>query len=280
MLKDVFTWQFAKCAGNLASYLKVMADAHRFRPSGENISQVQLRKPFPCQFCFRQNTSDVAVIGEIFVDQVYAVDLPEPPKVILDFGANIGLASLYFACKYPGAMIHAFEPVQQNFALFQIQCSLNQLKNVHGHAFGLGDRDRMMTLSMDKSGLYGGLHEVEKGKPQADSFEVPIRNVRAVLDELDLGTIDLLTIDVEGAEYDILMALESRMSSIHCVVGDFHAVDGDVDRLWSLLEFLRRTHVVDIQKVFHNNCLLVRAWSRAWLNVVRPGWTAICQGLE
>jgi FkbM family methyltransferase len=222
----------------------------------------------------------MAVIREIFVDQVYAVDLPVPPKIILDFGANIGLASLYFACKYPGATIHSFEPVPQNFALLQSQCSLNQLDNEHGHAFGLGDRNQKITLSMDKSGLYGGLHQAAPGERSANSFEVPIRDVRMVLAGLGVASIDLLKIDVEGAEYDILRALEDRMTTIRCIVGDFHAVDGDVDRLWSLVEFLRRTHVVDIEKVFHNNCLLVRAWSRSWLNEVRPGWKAICQGLE
>lgn len=280
MLKNVFTWQFAKYAGNLSSYLKVISDAHRLGRSDEGMRQIQLRRPFPCQIRFRCNTSDIAVIREVFVDQVYDVDLPSAPRVILDFGANIGLASLYFARKYPDATIHAFEPVRQNYALLQSQCALNGLDNVQGHAFGLGDRDQQITLSMDKGGLYGGLHQTAPGDRSGNSFDVPIRDVRAVLAGLGITSIDLLKIDVEGAEYEILRALEDRMATIRCLVGDFHAVDGDADRLWSLVEFLRRTHVVDVEKVFHNNCLLVRAWSRSWLNEVRPGWKAICQGLE
>lgn len=280
MLNDLFTWQFARCAANLSSYLRVVGDAHRLLPHGEKAGRVRLRKPFPCNFLFRRNTSDVGVIREIFVRQSYNVDLPCAPRTILDFGANIGLASLYFACKYPEAAIHAFEPVPDNVALLKSQCASNGLRNVHVHPHGLSDRDQMLTLSMEKAGLYGGLHVVREHESRESSFEVQVRDVWAVLDELGLSTIDLLKIDVEGAEYDILGRLEDRLPEIRCIIGEFHAVDGDVERLWSLLDRLRKTHIVDVEKIFMSNCLLVRAWSRDWIVESRPGWQPICRGLR
>ncbi|MEI6971496.1 MAG: FkbM family methyltransferase [bacterium] len=275
MLKDLFTWQFARCAGDVPSYLKVIVDAHRWNPGEEKLSEVRLRHPFPCRFVFRTNTSDMTVVSEVFVHQAYAIELPEPPCVILDFGANIGLASLYFARKYPNATIHSFEPVPENFALLQSQCSLNGLCNVHAYPFGLSDRDQVLTLSMDKPGQYGGVHQAVETRQQARSFDVPLRDVRNVLSELGGASIDLLKIDIEGAEHDILRAMEDRLPLVRGIVGEFHAVDGDADKLWTLVEFLRKTHVVDIEKVFSNNCLVVRAWSRRWLKATWPGWSPL-----
>ena len=70
------------------------------------------------------------------------------------------------------------------------------------------------------------------------------------------------------------------MSAIRCITGELHVHDGDVERLWALVDVLRRTHVVDVEKVFGNHCVMVRAWSRSWLNEVRPGWKALPQNLE
>lgn len=280
MVKDLFTWKFAQCAANVPSYLKVMSDVHRLGAPGEDVAEVQLRKPFPCRFRFRRNTSDIVVVREVFVDQTYSVDLPRSPVTILDFGANIGLASLYFACKYPGATIHAFEPVPDNVAILEAQCLINHLNNIHIHPYGLGCRNQSLTFSMGKKGRYGDLRQARDGERRAASFEVQVRNVQTVLSELGISTIDLLKIDVEGAEHDIFGALESRFPSIRCIVGELHAVDGDMDRLWSLVDRLRTTHLVDVEKVFGNNCALIRAWSRDWIREVMPGWKAVRQGFQ
>lgn len=280
MLQDVFTWQFARCAADLPSYLKVILDAHGWARWKEHVEIIRLQRPFPCHVCIRRNTSDVTVLREVLVEEMYAASLPEPPRTILDFGANIGLTSLYLSRRYPDATIHAFEPVPANYALLKRQCELNGLTQVRAHLFGLGDHDHTITLRMDKAGHYGMLHQEKAAIPSVMSFEVRIREVTAVLRECEVTDIDLLKIDVEGAEEVIFKALGDRLASIRCIIGELHAADGNPDRIWGTMDVLRRTHWVDIDKRFGGNCLLFRAWSRQWVPELKGAWQPISVGLS
>src|SRR5271156_3378543 len=44
---------------------------------------------------------------------------PEEGKTVLDIGANVGAAALYFARLFPNARIYAFEPAPDNFAVLE-----------------------------------------------------------------------------------------------------------------------------------------------------------------
>jgi len=59
----------------------------------------------------RSNTSDVNVFAEMFLFRDYNYNLPISPKTIIDAGANVGYASLWFHHKYPSAHIIAIEPL-------------------------------------------------------------------------------------------------------------------------------------------------------------------------
>jgi hypothetical protein len=68
-------------------------------------------------FRVRLKTSDVKAFEQVIYEKEYEMALSRPPSVILDAGANIGLASIYFANRYPNAKIIAVEPEKSNFEL-------------------------------------------------------------------------------------------------------------------------------------------------------------------
>src|SRR5437667_11569462 len=57
----------------------------------------------------RIRTTDTSTYSDILVGGEYAFDLPFAPKIIVDAGANIGMASIYFTHRYPDAKIIAIE---------------------------------------------------------------------------------------------------------------------------------------------------------------------------
>jgi len=64
-------------------------------------------------------TTDTSTYAEVLLRGEYAFDLPFSPRIILDAGANIGMASIYFTHRYPEARIIAVEAEASNFAVLE-----------------------------------------------------------------------------------------------------------------------------------------------------------------
>ena len=72
----------------------------------ENVISVQVIINHECvkfPFILRNQTSDVPIFEQIFIHQEYNFNVKKQPSMVVDAGANIGLASIYFASKYPNA---------------------------------------------------------------------------------------------------------------------------------------------------------------------------------
>jgi FkbM family methyltransferase len=69
--------------------------------------------------------------------------------VILDCGANIGMATLFFKWLYPNARIDAFEPDPKTFQLLENNVKQNHLTNVATHNCALWDIDGKIDFFVD-----------------------------------------------------------------------------------------------------------------------------------
>ena len=80
----------------------------------------------------RSNSSDVTTFKHIFAHNDYDYDVKPLPKVIIDAGANVGLASIYFANRYPSAKIIAIELAPSYFKiLLKNTSNYEQIKTVN-----------------------------------------------------------------------------------------------------------------------------------------------------
>lgn len=116
----------------------------------------------------RHDTSDVKTFDKIFLDEEYKVLLNHPPGIIIDAGANIGAASIYFANTYPKAKIISIEPEKSNFQML--------LKN---------------------TAPYKNIFCLQKALWYTNA-PLAIKNR-----DFDLPAIDILKIDIEGAEKEV-----------------------------------------------------------------------------
>ena len=77
-------------------------------------------KEFRYPIRLRTKSSDINTFYQVIFNLDYDIPVSQEPNVILDLGANIGLASVYFLNKYPQSAVIAVEPEESNFNMLQL----------------------------------------------------------------------------------------------------------------------------------------------------------------
>lgn len=176
---------------------------------------------------------------ELFAEDAYRIaDLTaglRPDLVVLDVGAQVGCVSTAIAQASPEATVHAFEASPPTAEFLKRNISANGFDDrVHGHHIALSDHHG--TLRFASSTLGSGLNGMTSPEDPTNVVDVPCVTFGDAV-TIAGGRVDVVKMDVEGAEYPIV--LESRpedWSSVQRVVMEFHGVPG---RHWhELRDFL------------------------------------------
>lgn len=151
----------------------------------------------------RANTSDVACLEKIFVDEEYRLPIEAnpafdlKPRLIVDGGANIGLSTLFFAHSFPAARIVAIEPEAANFALLSENC--RDLPNVTLKKAALWPSNVPLQLVSDHVDPWSfSVRPADQDAATLDAVTIP-----RLLAELGADWIDVLKLDIEGAEREL-----------------------------------------------------------------------------
>ena len=166
-------------------------------------------------------------------------------STILDIGAHVGFASLYFHMQFPSAQIHAFEPVRENQALFR--ANLRGLPGVQLHPFGLGASDEQRTLHLSRQFGLGASSVVKTRDHEDESEEIELRSASEVVGSLLAPdeSISLLKIDTEGFEFVLLEQLKAWLPRTDAIFLEVHSDRRrrDIDRLLDQDFLLRHCEV-------------------------------------
>lgn len=148
----------------------------------------------------RPRTSDQGVFIQVFLGNEYNLDeikIGFEPQVIIDGGANIGLATVYFRNKYPNAKIIAIEPDEGNMA--QLKINVAAYDNISVKQAGIWSKKTKTEIS-DKYGL-GSWGMVLKETDNENGM--PTLSIADIMEEYGLTHIDLLKLDIETAEKQV-----------------------------------------------------------------------------
>lgn len=197
-----------------------------FRHSGEVARRTYAWKGIPVTY--RSGTTDAGLVYSILLKtSEYALPpeaklAPEDVKVVLDIGANIGIAAVYFAASLPNATVHAFEPEPRNCEILRENARAAGRVHVHEYALGAEDGELVLYDSDDEANR-GGFSGHELGVNPARSRKVPQRHAGRALRELDIDRVDLIKIDTEGAEWEILTAMDKTLlANVRVIMGELH----------------------------------------------------------
>jgi FkbM family methyltransferase len=239
-----------------------------YSPAGRELTQVRLADELTV------TTFDTPwSIGEAqyLYDEIFTHDdylgqlLPlRPGSVVIDAGANIGLFSLRVARSCPNARVFSFEPVPDVCALLRRNLSDAGFADAQVHQVALGARTGSAALTYFRQlSANSTAHPEEKPtewtasmralEPEradeilaTEQVEVDVARL-SDLWPADAPTIDLLKIDVEGAELDVLHGIDNRhWPTIARIVAEVQDVGGRLDEVLELLH--RRGFVTDVRQ--------------------------------
>jgi FkbM family methyltransferase len=176
---------------------------------------------------------------EIFVHRALDFETTSASPRILDCGANVGLASLFFKRRYPAARVTAYEADPALFAILQANLNANGASDVEAMHAAVWTSAGQLTFRCEgsDSGMVDSLPGVLDGR----STTVPSIRLRDVLER---EAIDLLKLDIEGAEHAVLTDCEPVLHQVNALVLDLHEFDPAARHAPRVLECLSRAGFV------------------------------------
>lgn len=179
--------------------------------------ELRMKGPAGAATC-RIRRSDVFTLAEIFAHDVYRPALPLPERAfVVDAGANVGLASVWFRLQCPGATIVAFEPDADNARL--ARANLAPFPSCEVHEVAL---DRTAGRAHLHRGDHAAVHSLVDDSAGKGSTEVATVTLADFLAGRPETRIDLLKLDVEGAELRVLEGAGDWVRRTGRVVGELH----------------------------------------------------------
>lgn len=170
------------------------------------------------EFCMWGDELTRYVCQEVLDGTSYPIiQLDFPVNMILDVGANVGAASIYFHTMYPKAIIHAYEPFEGSFNLLQ--------KNAEGlpitcHNEGLSSKSETRRMYGGNIGPVGFNLWGNSGNDE-EFIEVTCKDAGNVVTSLQP---DILKIDTEGHEVEILEAItQKQRDRISVIYVEYHS---------------------------------------------------------
>jgi FkbM family methyltransferase len=143
--------------------------------------------------------SDLRVFYQIFIEENYYF-FPNgfKPNVIVDLGANVGYSTLWYRKYFPHAKIIALEPEANNFKIL-----LNNIESKEGISAlqkAIWHKDEELYIKNPEALSWS--FETSKLKEKNSQRIVGI-TIDSLMSQFEIDKIDLLKIDIEGAEFDL-----------------------------------------------------------------------------
>ena len=165
----------------------------------------------------RPGTSDLRCLGKVFVDYEYVIPFEINPRLIVDAGANIGLATLFFSSKFPGAKIIAIEPEQSNYELLVRNCS--GMMNVTPRCAAVWNTDTSLQIANPDAEKWS--FTVTPGTLNGSGIKA--LTIPQVLAQSGYDTIDILKLDIEGAERELFRdGCEEWLPRVKLIIIELH----------------------------------------------------------
>lgn len=204
--------------------LKRLIRLKRFQPGITTL----LEKPIK----IIDSASFVSAYNQIYINNIYSFNASSNTPTILDCGANIGLSTLYWKKAYPSSHIFAFEPDPNAYAALVTNCNEWQLSNIDLIKKAVWKSETQLLFQAD--GADGG-HIANQVNSKSQKFTIETVRLRKYLST----KIDLLKLDIEGAEIEVLIDCADHLNNVENLFVEYHSFinrEQQIDIILSILK--------------------------------------------
>lgn len=163
----------------------------------------------------RTYKGDIGIFYEIFWKKVYAIPthFVQNPLTIIDLGGHVGFTSIYYSIQYPNAKIFSVEASSENFNI--LQSNVRQFENIIPINKAIYPIDGEVLF--DESGYSYNTKISNVGKP------IESVSVITLMETYGLNNIDLIKIDIEGAESELLKTNTEWLYKTDNIIIELHS---------------------------------------------------------
>ena len=163
------------------------------------------------EFFIRANSADLwmlSPLGEIKIRDYFKLK----SGIFLDVGANVGKYSVIIGNQLrENGKVFAFEPEPSNLKALKRNLELNRLTNVNIIPLACSDKKDRLKLYLNEKNS-GGHSLIEK---QTSFIEVDVDTLDNRIEKQKIKKVDMIKIDVEGAEADVLKGAKKILKRYH-----------------------------------------------------------------
>lgn len=174
------------------------------------------------------DSSDLSVLKQVLIQKEYASVLSFfktndiPLQTVVDAGANIGLTSIFFKSVYPDVKIVCIEPDINNFEMLKSNLSFFNKDTILLFKAGLmGKENVSLTIGTE---FRGGMDWAKQTIVSTEESLLKSITIPQIMKQLEVDIIDLLKIDIEGAETFLLEPTTDThfLENTKCIAIEIH----------------------------------------------------------
>ena len=182
-------------------------------------------------------------IKEIIDKNIYQFKASSDSPVIIDCGANIGMSVIYFKRLYPNSKVIAFEPDPTLFGMLSTNISNFSFDSVELNQAAVWINEDGIDFRTE--GGHSG--RISDNKDDRGIVTVPSVRLKNLLVSIDF--VDMLKMDIEGAEADVLFDCGVLLDKCEHVFIEYHSRNDKKQELHDILKLFSdmgfRYHVLE-----------------------------------
>lgn len=156
------------------------------------------------------------------------------PQVIVDLGSNNGYSGLYFKDRFPEASVYLVDLLQSNTLFGNNLFDANGLHGTHVNV-AISGSDGLLDVDLHPAHSRSRLSSLlDEGQKQHFGFsgkqiKVPSRRLTSLMKDLQIDHIDLMKVDIEGAEQYLIEDIDNWSPYVDQVLLEVHH---NIDSKW------------------------------------------------